>query len=310
MKHIKYIAIAILCAFSVSLMAQEEATEQGKKKKDFSYLLPQQGDFALVIDGAPFLEYIGNLIGMRIGGAGATEAPDFRSFRGGVMGKYFLGPKLALRANLNLDVYNRSLNEYVQDDHKFFTDPANYVPSRDDKTDVRKTSDSYFDIGLGAEYRVGKSRVQGFFGGELVLGCETWNTKYKYANPITEPRPMPSIYDPGLWDLADNSRPLTVKNQGDFIYGLRGIVGLDIFITKNIAIGGELQLNVLAKSLGKTFETTERWNLIERTTEKKPGSAGGSEFEVNFGGNRWIGSGPGATLMFSPAASLNVSIFF
>ena len=291
MKHIKYLSIAILCAFSVSLSAQEEATTQEapvvkKQKKDFSYLLPQKGDFALVIDAAPVLGYVADLV--NFSGGNSAQSPGFQAARGfGFMGKYFLSPKLALRANLSIDINNYTQNYNVRDDAEFVKNPN----SEAETIDVQKHRQSTFDFGVGTEYRVGKSRVQGYFGGELFVGFNKLKDEYKYGNPISEANKRPSTsfaYD------ANNARTLYSKADSNFRYGLKAITGIDIFITKNIAIGGEIALKMACQNNGKLLNATEQWEAVQVSVKENIVSPGGSAFSLNF----------------EPVFSLNLSIFF
>ncbi|GHU66682.1 hypothetical protein FACS189413_00100 [Bacteroidia bacterium] len=57
------------------LVAQEESKK--------SSLLPQSGDFALVIDAAPFLEYAADLL--NFSGGNSANAPAFQSFRSKIL---------------------------------------------------------------------------------------------------------------------------------------------------------------------------------------------------------------------------------
>ena len=285
MKLIKYLSIAILCAFCFSLSAQEPV--EAKKKKDYSYLLPEKGDFALVIDAAPFFEYAADLLNFS-GGSPATS-PAFQSFREDIMGKYFLSPNLALRMRLGINVNNFTRNDYVRDDGKFMLDPL----SEDKVVDVWKHRQSAFDLGFGLEKRIGISRVQGYIGGEVFLGITTGSEEYQYGNPIAQSNVQPTASNPN-GNVMGGVRILNEKQGNGFAYGLRGIIGADVFLTKNFAIGGEIALEMRGENGGKVLAATEEWDSVQVSVKENLASPGNSSFRMGF----------------RPITSLNISIFF
>ncbi|MDR1585449.1 MAG: hypothetical protein LBS07_04650 [Prevotellaceae bacterium] len=278
------ISAAVILSASFGVFAQENETKQ---KKDYSYLLPQAGDFALVIDAGPFLKYTADLLSFD-GGVSAT-APDFKSFRQDVMGKYFLNSHTAVRARLTIDVDNANNNYYVLDDNKFYLD-GDVEAQVVDHWKKRKTD---IEIGGGLEKRIGFTRIQGYVAGELFLGFGKETNQYIYGNPISEANSVPSTTIPGMAGLA--KRPLYNKTAGNnFIYGLRGIVGIDYFITKNIAIGGEIALEARGQKNTKTLQATEEWEVNQITVKEELNSPGGSTFKIDA----------------TPVTSLSISFFF
>lgn len=280
-----FFLVVLLSFLSCSLFSQEQGV---KSKRDVKELLPKAGDFALIIDAAPFLDYAADVLSFD-GGVSAV-APDFMSFRQDIMGKYFLEDDLAIRARLTVGTNNFSKNYYVQDDFKLIEDGD--LDAR--VVDVWKGKKSDYEIAGGIEKRVGVSRVQGYVAAEIFMGITTSTDKYKYGNPITEANKVPSSTNMNS-NVVGGTRTLYTKNLGnDFYYGLRGIVGVDFFITKNIALGGEISLMAAGVKGAKRTTVTEFWDVTQVTTKETLVSPGGTEFHVAN----------------APITSLSLSFFF
>ncbi len=278
--------LVVLSSFLVS-SGFAQATE-GKQKRDVKELLPKAGDIALIIDAAPFLNYAADVLSFD-GGVSAV-APRFMSFRQDVMGKYFLEDDFAIRARLTVGTNNFNNNYYIQDDYKLVNDGD--VDAR--VVDVWKQRSSAYELAGGVEKRIGQARVQGYVGAELFLGFSNLKDSYKYGNPITQANKTPSSSNPNT-NVAGATRTLYSKTLGNnFEYGLRGIVGVDFFITKNIAIGGEIALEARGIQGAKQKTATEFWDVTQVTTKETLVSPGRSV--LNIANN--------------PITSLSLSFFF
>jgi hypothetical protein len=277
-----------LCT-AIALFAQESDanTETKTGKKDYSYLLPQAGDFALVVDASPFLEYVADLL--NFSGGNPATAPVFQSFRANIMGKYFFNSTSALRLRLEADVNNANEANYVRDDEKFLLEnDASQVVS-----DLWKHKNSNFEIGGGYEKRIGFRRMQGYIGGEVFLGYGKLTDTYTYGNPISQTNPVPSSFNFN-GNINGGVRTLYSKQNSTFIYGLRGIVGVDIFLMPNLAIGGEIAFEARGTKGGTIYTTTEEWETYQVSTKENLASPGNSSFTIDA----------------IPITSLSISIFF
>ena len=290
----KRIFLLIALSSFVAFSTFSQGTE-GKQKKDVKELLPKAGDFALVIDAAPFLDYAADLVSFD-GGVPAVS-PDFQSFRQDIMGKYFLEDDFAIRGRLTVGTNNFNNYYYINDDVKVLAGDPNAKT-----VDVWKQRESLYEFAGGVEKRIGKTRVQGYVGAEVFFGFSNEKNTYQYGNPITDVNTFPSAtaMNGGI-NLAAPERTLYTKTTGgpgkpgnNFEYGLRGIVGVDFFITKNIAIGGEIALEARGLKGAKQTAIVEFWDVNQVTTKEVLVSPGNTAL----------------TIANVPITSLSVSFFF
>jgi hypothetical protein len=284
------VALSSFIAFSAFSQGIE-----AKQKKDVKELLPKAGDFALVIDAGPFLDYAADLVSFD-GGVPAIS-PDFQSFRQDIMGKYFLENDFAIRGRLTVGTNNFNRYYYIDDDVQVLAGDPNAKT-----VDVWKQRESVYELGGGVEKRIGQARVQGYVGAEVFIGFSNEKNTYQYGNPITDVNTWPSATPMnGGINLAAPERTLYTKTIGgpgkpgnNFEYGLRGIVGVDFFITKNIAIGGEIALEARGLNGAKQKAIVEFWDVNQVTTKEVLVSPGNTAL----------------TIANVPVTSLSVSFFF
>jgi hypothetical protein len=219
--------LSLSLCLAVSAVAQDTIAPQPSKAGAHKYF-PQAGDFAVGVDAKPFLTYMGGLFS----NSGAT-APTFGLQEQGIYGKYFLSANRAIRARLVLDMYNTTYKQSVRNDEASGTTP--------DATtiDTRKecVTDAYLLVGY--EFRHGRGRVQGFYGGEFGFGMGRVNNSYTYGNPMTLANPAPS----SGFGVNPAARVLESKGGLDLSFGLGGFVGVEFFIARQVALGGEVALH-------------------------------------------------------------------
>ena len=237
--------------FCIGFAAMSQNTEEANpaySSKRGVYLLPEAGDFALGIDAYPFLQYLGSFFS-RYGGS----APKFQGFNETIYGKYFLTDDRALRARLSFDFFNNAEKGVVRNDEEVMNNPLNANAT---VIDVWNYSRSSVDLGVGYEFRRGKGRVQGFYGGEVFLGFQSGEKgKYEWANPMTAVNPAPST----SWGSSSN-RTTEYKDGNTFSAGVGGFVGVEYFFAPQMSIGGELSLRLKLSFTGQSETTSENWN--------------------------------------------------
>ena len=310
--------LMILCClmFVVSAAAFAQEEEQSTKKATIKELpegwLPQSGDWAISIDATPLLQYIGNVASAKTNNTldafGATPYSYFTdpSASGAapkpsvsIMAKYMLTDQLAVRANVGIlvDVYNQSI--YVKDDLKAITDPL-----LDAKViDRYKQSNSGISLALGAEYRVGKRKVQGVFGGSLFAAFNKRRASFAYGNAITEINQTPTgnnwlttgdNTNAGLSPYSTQDRLLEDKGRGvDSYLGLIGHVGIEYFFAPKISLGGEVNLSLYGSMFSRRTQVSEVWNPLTNELEKwtevlKPKASGFHFGTENIGANVFV----------------------
>jgi len=226
-----YIAIST-CIFGFSQGEQM----QNKNGVD---ILPVKGEFALGIDAAPFLQYAGDIFG-RTGTNTALSGNKFLSdyFNSNtIYGKYMLTDNSAARANFRLtdQKYTYKYNVY--------NDAANSPDSM--VKDILIEEYSEFNIGLGYEFRRGKTRLKGIYGGELVFMRMQSKSRYEYGNPFTSSNMTPtSMFNANGGFQGGNgnnvAERITADIESRFLgLGLRAFVGVEYFFTPKICIGTE-----------------------------------------------------------------------
>ena len=164
-----------------------------------------------------------------------------------------------------------------------------------DENIVNNTGASF---ALGAEYRRGYRRIQGFAGGNLIYAFGEYNRHYNYGNAITEINQTPSRIDAGnvqyVPDGWTRAYLLDSYNGGSVQYfGLGAHVGVEIFLASHFSLGGEVSINAIWKWSPETYEEIEGFNTRNNQVEKFTNliSPGNKEFSFgteNLGGKLYL----------------------
>lgn len=251
------------------------------KSKKGCTVLPESGDWALGIDATPIFNLVGNLIKIN-SGAAFTDPSSFNFMDGtnAIYGKYFTDEHTAYRGKLRIGI-NDTKNGFFVDDLTSSSIPRAQVE------DISNTLSSNIIIGGGIEKHKGKSRIQGFYGGEALIIYSTSRTKYTYGNPTSSINPIASnSFNPAMNGVVLN------KSGKTFGIGARGFVGVEYFFAPKVCIGGEFGWGIDFTSTGDGTQEKEEWNSadqIVRTTTVE--TAGGSVFNMdtdNFGGSIYL----------------------
>ena len=151
--------------------------------------LPEAGDWAIGFDAKPLLNFVGNVFNgsysntmddfgggeptLDLNAFNSQNSSIFNSPTVSLMAKYMITDNLAFKTNVGILVNNDKTAAYVRDDAAYVLDPL----SEAKVADIRNQRNTGFSLLAGLEYRVGKKRVQGVFGGGLLVGFETQVTK-------------------------------------------------------------------------------------------------------------------------------------
>lgn len=284
----KYIILVSACLFTVSVFAQEAVEENARETKKSKEYLPAQGDVTLGINMVPFLNYFGNLMNGNLNNSfpsdkigGVPAVPGLENCDFSIFGKYFLTEKTAVRVNLGILAHTEKDKGYATDQAALASDPL----SKALVEDSWKQNTSGFSLAVGYEWRRGYKRLQGFWGGQVILGYSTTKDKYTYGNAITEANQNPEVTnayrvpDPAD-NIGGNSRLLSDNKGNQFVGGIGGFTGVEYYIAPKIAIGCEVSLNLLWTKVGKAEQKSERFNDRFNGAEENTRftSPGGSEF--------------------------------
>ncbi|MDR1153983.1 MAG: hypothetical protein LBL04_04675 [Bacteroidales bacterium] len=269
-----------LCLFAgFSAIAQEaEATSSASGAvvtKKGTPILPQAGDYAIGVSANPFLRYLGNFFGKQ----NDNGVPAFGWGAFTVYGKYFLEDNRAIRVRLNINYGSTQDKRFVRDDQLFANDPL--LGALATVADVRQVGTQGLNLSAGYEFRRGRGRLQGFYGGEVTLGYGKVNTSYTWANPMTDVNQNPT--STLMWG-AVNPPLRTLKDKGGLTVnlGLGGFAGVEYFIAPQISLGGEVGLGLGYATTGQSEITVESFNAGTAQVEEMSQRGGAPNRDFTF----------------------------
>lgn len=271
-------SITILAfAFGITgAFAQDLTSKKGEP------ILPEAGDWAIGIDATPFLNYAGNFFGK----TNNNNAPTFNFFTNNltITGKYFQEATTAYRGTLRIGFNNNNTREMVA--NRMFTAPsltANGFPTAAPMVENSwKTSGLNIGLSAGIEKRKGKTRLQGFYGGEVGISLSTKKDVFEYGNTlaVVSTPPVPNQAQSVDVDAADafggalnvvaantvfqsgagagvDARITERKNPTTFSFGVRGFIGAEYFVLPKLSIGGEFGWGLGLTTTGASETTYE-----------------------------------------------------
>ncbi|GAB4140683.1 MAG: hypothetical protein Fur0041_15870 [Bacteroidia bacterium] len=251
---------------------------------------PEAGDWAIGFDAAPFLNYFGNMAN------GATNAPFSANFINGtdqmIMGKYYASETMAYRGLLRIGFGSTTMGNYVVKDGTTATPPEMV-------TDEMKSSYNFIGLGAGVEMRRGKTRLQGYYGGQFMFMIGGSKDTYTYGNAFgtTNTTPTTTVNFLTGTTAPVSSRTLEAKAGSMFGLGLRGFIGAEYFILPKLSIGAEYGWGLALSSTGEGSVSTESWNGTGTvTTETK--TAKSSSFGIDTDNNP-LGRGSSGSIIIN-----------
>ncbi len=302
----KILSICFVALLALPAVAAEP--KEDPAKRDYSEWLPAAGDISLGVgvDLAPLASFVGNMFNNTtgntwdmgsVGGSALSPWNNAPTSNLSIMGAYMLTDQLGIRANIGFGFYYNREREYVTDDALLYANPF----SRAKVIDVRKTNVNTGSFSAGVDYRIGKRAVQGVFGGGVLYGLEIMKTRYAYGNAITEINQNPTTSTlGGFWgDYTGNREPAGIQNprvlQGynndpTHFFGLYGSAGVEWFVAPKVALGLNVNLNLLYYISSQQYIEVEGWNAsieeVEQYTELIAPGDSGFEFSIrNIGAN-------------------------
>lgn len=294
-----YTMLTLLLITAATAVAQDATTTTGAvitNKKGEAYL-PVTDEWALGVSANPFLDYLGNFMN---GLTDGNSAPAFTfaanpSNNIAIFGKKMIDENTAWRARFNVSAIN-TINKNVVVADVINSNPA-FPAFAEDWQKIQSTT---VVIAPGWEKRRGSTRLQGVYGGELVLGLNSVNRVYQYGNSITAdfPEPNSTDFDGNL--STDGSIRVTENKSGmNFLVGARGFIGVEYFFVPKISIGGEFGYMIAWQYQGRGLQTTEQWDpAINGIRETK-------EDFYNDGGTQLLGIG-----IDNLSGSINLLFYF
>lgn len=253
----KTIIMLAMALGTSGVFAQDLTSKKGEP------MLPEAGDWGLGVDANPFLDYAGNFFGK----SSSNNAPTFNFLTSNqtITGKYFTDATKAFRAGLRIGFTNTTTRNMVADRTVSLT-PANYPKADPLKENEWKRSSMNIGLTGGMEMRKGKTRLQGYYGGEVGIFMSNSRDKFTYGNALNTSTTLPvDVTNADAFSGANNivsglditgingsARVTDRKNGSTFTFGLRGFIGVEYFILPKISIGGEFGWGLGIRSSGKT----------------------------------------------------------
>jgi len=288
MQKLKRFFSVILLLFAHIVMAQnppEITSEPILLSKHGEPILPEAKDWALSIDASPFLTYTGKLLSSV--GADAPEVNSLTNYPFTIGGKYFINSKQAYRARVRIGISGQTVNNSVVDNQNTSLDTV-YIK------DSRKTSSTNVTLAFGKEFRRGKTRLQGFYGGEGIIGISTGKSIYNYGNSFSNLNVSPTSTDflvPNSLGFA--SAPANSRVQSEYMgtgikIAARGFVGAEYFIFPKMSLGVEFGFSIMYYNQNDGKLSSESWDAasgsVKNKTLAKSGNRGFGVDNDNSGG--------------------------
>jgi hypothetical protein len=236
MKSLKKLVLAItIVACTQVAQAQEKTTTTNLKSKRGENILPEKGDWAVSFSADGILEYVGNAFN----GDTGNDAPDFESpaIENTLVGKYFITDKSAYRITFNIGIEN----------DKNFLSIANQTSNGFTDTDNKETD---ITLGFGKEWRRGKTRLQGFYGADLLIGASKNKGFAKTFNATT-----------------NDSLIVEIDREFTINFGAQGFIGAEYYILPKMALVAQYTYGIkIQPNRDVTIKATEFEGATNTTT--------------------------------------------
>lgn len=247
MKKVLAISLGLLLG-GVSI-AQSNDQIQNKKGVD---IMPVKGEYAIGagIAMSTFTGYFGDMFNNNTNNNLGSSLYRSNGLGGTMLfGKYMISDNNAIRASFYNDGYDNKDTYEVYDDRS--NDPDTMV------IDTRRQNYSYSAIGLGYEFRRGKTRLRGIYGGDAIISWSGgYSDNYTYGNSMSITNMAPTTQ----WG-SQAMRTISDVNGSSFGLGVRGFVGLEYFVAPKICIGTEFGWSINWVKSGKSVLTEEFFDI-------------------------------------------------
>jgi len=222
-------------------------------------ILPEKGDWCLAFDAAPFLLYSGNILNGSMDNSAHTEFPN--GYENTLVLKKFKEDNRALRLKLRVGFFSEKIDTIVVGLSS--TNPEPTV------TDSKKISEQHFAFGVGFQKSVGKGRLQGYRGLELLVKYSSRTTTYIYGD---------GALSSAVWThtntFGQGAGVLEVKDGSNIGLNLRYVLGAEFFFAPKMSLSAEYSWGINYFAIGEATTKSERWdfatNKVKTTTKRIP----------------------------------------
>ena len=289
-----FLVIAIAFAFASVSQAQELVTKKGFK------ILPEAGDYSIGFNAVPVVDFFLNVSDILDNTGQTAQHPGYvGGFNQVLVGKYFLEDNKAIRGRLAINtnkVTNKTYFDSPADVFNGIAEPAEF----EDKNVVGNTN---IILGGGLEFRRGHNRLQGFYGGEVLLGFGMNSVKNTWAVEMNQDA-INNAYTNGDGSLVAAGRILEQKSGMAITFGLRGFAGVEYFFAPKISVGAEFGWGLGLTTNPRGSQTVETWDAVNNVALE-------TEASGNNSGSAWgfqVDNGAGQLLL--PTAALTMNFHF
>lgn len=276
--------VAALALGMTTAFAQDLTSKKGEP------ILPEAGDYAIGVDATPFLSYFGNMLN-----GNTSNSPfgwNYTNSNMMITGKMFTSETMAYRAAIRIGFGSTSVTSPIIDDGSTSGEMTN---------DELKMAYNYIGLGGGLEWRRGKGRLQGYWGGMLSIGFGSEKDTYTYGNDFSTSNTNPSTTDFSSYTGYSNNvggvRTTLMKSGSMMDIGLRGFAGAEFFVLPKVSVGGEFGWGLMFSSQGASTTDVEFWDFANNTDDSDSFEGGKeSSFGIDTDNNAF-GMATGAVLV-------------
>lgn len=247
--------LSVAVAMCLGVVSSAQGNEQVQNRNDVD-IMPVSGEFAvgIGIDLGTASSFIGDMFGGFTGTNSLNQTyinnPAFGSGVS-VFGKYMVSDNNAIRASFSNFGTDAVTNFEVYDDRS--NDPDSTV------VDKFRSNSSVTYVSAGWEWRRGKTRLRGVYGGEAIMSWQNSHNHYTYGNNLGATNLTPTTALGGVWDPTFG-RITEQRNGATFGVGVRGFVGVEYFFAPKICIGTEFGWRVMLQQDGKSNTSYEKYD--------------------------------------------------
>jgi hypothetical protein len=265
-------------------------------KKGFT-ILPEAGDYVIGFNAVPVVDFFLNVSNIMVNTGQTSQHPGFvTGFNQVLVGKYFLEDQKAIRGKLAINTGSAKTSTFFDDPFDVTANPT--ATEWAEAEDIAKVGNTNIVLGGGMEFRRGHNRVQGFYGGELLLGFLGNSVKNTWAVEMNT-ESMTNGYTNGDGS-ALNGRVIDQKSGMAITFGLRGFAGIEYFFAPKISVAAEFGWGFGMTTNPRGSQTVETWDAATSTASETTSEGNASGSAMGFA----VDNGVGQNLLPSAAFTM------
>lgn len=289
----KKLILTVVVAFSVMAAANAQDLQS---KKGFT-ILPEAGDIVIGFNAVPVVDFFLNVSNIMVNTGQTSQHPGYVPGFGQVLvGKYYLEDDQAARFKVAINTGSAKTSTFFDDPDDVF----NGVADPGEIEDVNVIKNMNIILGGGLEFRRGHNRLQGFYGGEVLLGFASNSVSNTWAVEMNTTA-MTNGYTNGDGSPL-SGRILEQKSGMGITFGLRGFGGVEYFFAPKISVAAEFGWGFGMTTNPRGSATVENWDVANTVAEEvtAEGANGGSGmgFQVDNGVSQVLLPSAALTMLF------------